>query len=62
MALRKREKIRGKNKRMERISELAETLFQEHYNEDSAPADVGDVIELVCLIADQLKELHGSDK
>jgi hypothetical protein len=53
----KRERIRGKNKRLERILELSDFLFTEHYNEDTAPADLGDVIELICLMADQLKEI-----
>jgi hypothetical protein len=57
MASKKRERIRGKYKRSERIAELAETLFNEHFDEDSAPADLGDVIELLCLMADQIKEL-----
>lgn len=57
MAGKKRERIRGKFKRSERIAELAEQLFNEHFDEDSAPADLGDVIELLCLMADQIKEL-----
>jgi hypothetical protein len=52
----KRERIRGKNKRLERILELSDHLYEDHYNEDTAPADIGDVIELICLIADQIKE------
>lgn len=57
MATKKRERIRGKYKRAERITELAEKLYDEHFDEDSAPADLGDVIELICLMADQLKEM-----
>jgi len=57
MTNKKRERIRGKYKRCDRIAELAEKLFEEHFDEDSAPADLGDVIELLCLMADQIKEL-----
>ena len=58
----KREKIRGKYKRAERIAELSEMLYDQHFDEDSAPADLGDVIELICLMADQMKELTSSEK
>jgi hypothetical protein len=53
----RRERIRGKNKRLERIIELSDHLYEEQYNEDTVPVDIGDVIELICLIADQLKEI-----
>ena len=53
----KRKKVRGKYKRLERISELAEGIFEDQFNEDTAPADIGDVIELLCLVVDQLQEL-----
>jgi hypothetical protein len=61
MPSKKRERIRGKHKRSERIAELSEELFEQHYDEDSAPADLGDVIELICLMADQLKELSSKE-
>ena len=53
----KRERVRGKYKRMERIAELADLVFEDQFDEDTAPADIGDVIELLCLVVDQLKEL-----
>ena len=53
----KRTRVRGKYKRLERIEELAENIFEEQFDEDTAPADIGDVIELLCLVVDQLKEM-----
>lgn len=53
----KRERVRGKHKRLERISELVEEIFDDQFDEDTAPADIGDVIELLCLVVDQLKEM-----
>lgn len=61
MAKAKREKVRGKHKRMARIVELSEALFSEQMNEDTAAIDVSDLIELVCLMADQLKEISGKE-
>lgn len=55
--VKKRERVRGKHKRMERIAELAEEIYEDQFNEDTPPADMGDVVELICLIADQLKEV-----
>lgn len=54
----KRSRVRGKHKRLERISELAEEIFEDQFNEDTAPADIGDIIELLCLVVDQLKEIE----
>ena len=54
----KRTKVRGKYKRLERIRELAENIFEDQFNEDTAPADIGDVIELICLVVDQLSEME----
>jgi len=54
----KRTRIRGKHKRLDRIVELADEIFEEQFNEDTAPADIGDVIELLCLVVDQLRELE----
>ena len=54
----KREKVRGKYKRMERIRDLAECIFKDQFDEDTAPADIGDVIELLCLVVDQLHEIE----
>jgi hypothetical protein len=54
----KRKRVRGKYKRLERITELAEEIFEDQFNEDTAPADIGDVIELLCLVVDQLKEME----
>jgi len=62
MAKKRREKVRGKYKRMERIAELSEIIFEEQFDEDTAPADQGDVIELLCLVVDQLKEISGTGK
>jgi len=53
----KRVRVRGKHKRLERIKELADEIFEEQFDEDTAPADIGDVIELLCLVVDQLREL-----
>jgi len=53
----KRARVRGKYKRLERIMQLADEIFEDQFNEDTAPADIGDVIELLCLVVDQLKEL-----
>lgn len=53
----KRTKVRGKYKRLEKISKLANEIFEEQFNEDTAPADIGDIIKLLCLVVDQLKEL-----
>lgn len=53
----KRERVRGKYKRLERIVELSEEIFEDQFDEDTAPADMGDVIELLCLVVDQLKEM-----
>ena len=61
MAKKKRERVRGKYKRMSRIIDLSETLHREQFDEDSAPADIGDVIELLCLVVDQLKEISGKE-
>ena len=57
MPKKKRERVRGKYKRMERITELSDQIFDDQFDEDTAPADIGDVIELLCLVVDQLKEL-----
>lgn len=53
----KRKRVRGKFKRLDRIKELAEEIFEDQFNEDTAPADIGDVIELICLLVDQLQEM-----
>lgn len=53
----KRERVRGKHKRLERISKLVEEIFEDQFDEDTAPADIGNVIELLCLVVDQLKEM-----
>jgi hypothetical protein len=55
----KRTKVRGKYKRMDRISELADQVFEDQFNEETPPADTGDLVELLCLLVDQLKELSG---
>lgn len=54
----KRAKVRGKYKRLERIRELADIIFEDQFDEDTAPADIGDVIELLCLVVDQLHEME----
>ena len=54
----RRKRVRGKYKRLERITELAEEIFEDQFDEDTAPADIGDVIELLCLVVDQLKEME----
>lgn len=54
----KRKKVRGKYKRLERIRELSEEIFEDQFNEDTAPADIGDVIELLCLLVDQFQEME----
>jgi len=53
----KRTRVRGKYMRLDRIVKLAEEIFKDQFDEDTAPADVGDVIELLCLVVDQLREL-----
>ena len=53
----RREKVRGKYKRMERIRELSDSIFKDQFDEDTAPADIGDIIELLCLVVDQLHEI-----
>lgn len=50
--------MRGKYKRLERIRELADIIFEDQFDEDTAPADIGDVIELLCLVVDQLHEME----
>lgn len=59
MISKKRTRVRGKYKRMERIYSLAEQIFEDQFDEDTPPADTGDVVELLCLVVDQLKELSG---
>jgi hypothetical protein len=54
----KRKRVRGKYKRLERITKLAEEIFEDQFDEDTVPADIGDVIELLCLVVDQLKEME----
>lgn len=53
----KRTRVQGKYKRLERMMLLADEIFEDQFDEDTAPADIGDVIELLCLVVDQLKEL-----
>jgi len=62
MVGKKRERIRGKHKRSEKIAELAEKLFDEQFDEDTVPVDIGDIVELLCLMADQIKELSEKEK
>ena len=59
MAKKRRERVGGKYKRMARITELSDQIFEQQFDEETAPADIGDVIELLCLVVDQLKELSG---
>ena len=54
----KYKKIKDKDERLKKILELSDYLYEEHFNENTASADLGDIIELMCLVADQLKELN----
>ena len=54
MAERKRKK--SKKTLLKEIDKTSKALFEEQFDEDTVPVDIGDVVKLLCAISEYLQE------
>ena len=55
----KKTKATKTRSKLAKIEALAAELHAEQFNEDTPPADQGDILELICMIVQELKHLKG---
>jgi len=61
VATRKRRKKSPKTL-LKEIDTTSKALFEEQFDEDTVPVDIGDIVRLLCTISEYLKEASKEEK